>query len=454
MITVTTDGSGMYMAQVPAGPTVIDIVESTLPPGGEQTAGVDPTTVIVPAGGTATDIDGYKYPVPPTPAPPTNAPPTRAPPTSGPQPTPTSGQEPTPGGAEPTPATPTSGQEPTPGGSEPTPATPTGATPTQAPPTPSAPTPSECINAMINFNDLPDGTKLNGGEYLDVQYKPFYGLEFSSSGGLRDIPRLFDTAKVGNNTYGDPDLGSPNRKCPGGGPGKGKGGEPGPDGDNPYQNCEYLGNVLIIQEDNGFEEQPDDNQDGGTVTMDFSPMAEEVYEIGMLDVDYPVSITIVYIDDEGNMQEKPPIDVPVRGNNSNQTVVLNEKNVVQLRLNLKRSGATTFLSFCYTPPGPAPTPSIPAPTPSGGQEPTPGTSPTPSGGQEPTPGTSPTPSGGQEPTPGTSPTPSGGQEPTPGGVPEPTPPSPTGTQPTPASPTGIAPTQAPPPTPSRRNMYR
>lgn len=49
--------------------------------------------------------------------------------------------------------------------------------------------------------------------------------------------------------------------------------------------------MLIIQEDNVKEcgvDVPDDNQDGGTITMDFSPPAEMVYSIGLLDVDYEV----------------------------------------------------------------------------------------------------------------------------------------------------------------------
>ena len=60
VFTLTTDATGMYMAEVPAGPTVTDIVESTLPEGSVQTVGTDPTTVDVPAGGTATDLDGFK----------------------------------------------------------------------------------------------------------------------------------------------------------------------------------------------------------------------------------------------------------------------------------------------------------------------------------------------------------------------------------------------------------
>jgi hypothetical protein len=71
----------------------------------------------------------------------------------------------------------------------------------------------------------------------------------------------------------------------------------GKNGENPFQNCDYLGNMLIIQEDNKYGEQPDDNQDGGVVMMDFSPMVD-------LNVDYPVSIVIVYKNDEGKVKQK------------------------------------------------------------------------------------------------------------------------------------------------------
>ncbi len=49
------------MAEVPVGPTIMDIVESMLQPGAQQTARVDPTTLFL-VGGTATDIDGYYFP--------------------------------------------------------------------------------------------------------------------------------------------------------------------------------------------------------------------------------------------------------------------------------------------------------------------------------------------------------------------------------------------------------
>jgi hypothetical protein len=41
------DAAGMYMAEVPIGDTVIDIDESTLASGFEQTVGTDPTIVNV-----------------------------------------------------------------------------------------------------------------------------------------------------------------------------------------------------------------------------------------------------------------------------------------------------------------------------------------------------------------------------------------------------------------------
>ena len=58
--TLTTDENGMYMTNLAIGPASTNIVKGTLPPGYTQTAGVDPTTVVVPAGGTAAGIDGYQ----------------------------------------------------------------------------------------------------------------------------------------------------------------------------------------------------------------------------------------------------------------------------------------------------------------------------------------------------------------------------------------------------------
>jgi hypothetical protein len=61
--TVTTNSNGEYKTIVPAGSIVIDIDETTLPPGFVQTVGTNPTTVTVPAGGVATDLDGVRFPL-------------------------------------------------------------------------------------------------------------------------------------------------------------------------------------------------------------------------------------------------------------------------------------------------------------------------------------------------------------------------------------------------------
>jgi hypothetical protein len=58
--TVTTDGNGDYGRALPAGSTSLDVDETTLPAGAVQTEGTDPTVVVVPEGGGASDVDGYQ----------------------------------------------------------------------------------------------------------------------------------------------------------------------------------------------------------------------------------------------------------------------------------------------------------------------------------------------------------------------------------------------------------
>ena len=61
--TVTTDADGNYTVSVPAGDTVVDIDDTTLPDGAVQTEGTDPTTVTAVAGDTVTEEDnGYNIP--------------------------------------------------------------------------------------------------------------------------------------------------------------------------------------------------------------------------------------------------------------------------------------------------------------------------------------------------------------------------------------------------------
>ncbi|MBT8113990.1 MAG: hypothetical protein KJP04_01325, partial [Arenicella sp.] len=63
VVTVVTDTNGdIPPTSVPAGETVLDIVDSSLPSNIGQTEGTDPTTVSVPSSGATGDVDGYRPP--------------------------------------------------------------------------------------------------------------------------------------------------------------------------------------------------------------------------------------------------------------------------------------------------------------------------------------------------------------------------------------------------------
>ncbi len=57
---VTTDSNGYFTATVPAGVTLVDVTDTDLPTGAVQIVGSDPTSVNVPAGGSASDSNGYE----------------------------------------------------------------------------------------------------------------------------------------------------------------------------------------------------------------------------------------------------------------------------------------------------------------------------------------------------------------------------------------------------------
>ena len=290
-----------------------------------------------------------------------------------------------------------------------------------------------CEPVLVTFDEAADGTPLAPPLCVDNQWAEF-GLSFFAEGGKGKRPCLFDTANPGSEAEGgDEDLGAPNEACSPAGPGVGEGGAPGKEGEN----CEPLGNVLIVQEKN--VDVPDDNKEGGILTIDFpTEGGQYVYNIGLLDIDYETSVVIVHETEEGEITEYS-INVPTLGDNSYQTVEINQERVRWIKVMFSRSGAVTFVQFCpllVTPPAPTPIdlgpPSNGEPTPEGGTETgTPTATPTVGGGGgEPTPeggGGEPTPEGGGgEPTPeggGGEPTPEGGGgEPTPeGGGGEPTP---------------------------------
>ena len=236
-------------------------------------------------------------------------------------------------------------------------------------PVPSFAPTNVCNNVTIDFDTYPDGTPTLNGEYVSTEWFDSYGVILSASGGYLDIPRLLNTS----DSSVENDLGSPNKKCTPPGPGSGEGGEPG----MPGENCVPQGNVLIIQESNS--EIPDDNRDGGNITFDFSPNADIVYSIGLMDIGGTNTAIKVVHEDRFGTQNETTIIVIGLGNNAVQTVPINIENVSELTVNLAGSGAVTFISYCFIAGGgsrpptlltPMPNPPSPSPTtsPTGAQQ--------------------------------------------------------------------------------------
>jgi hypothetical protein len=125
-----------------------------------------------------------------------------------------------------------------------------------------------------------DFASVSEGQYVTNELQSDYLVTIEATGGYTPggAARVFNTANPGTTDNGDPDLGSPNSKCDGGGPGKGNGGAPG----SSHSNCVPLGNVLIVQEDD--KDQPDDNGGGGTIKFSFT-RAAKIQDISILDID-------------------------------------------------------------------------------------------------------------------------------------------------------------------------
>lgn len=189
-----------------------------------------------------------------------------------------------------------------------------------------------CELKTVDFNEQPIG------KYLTNEYAA-YGLTLSASGGEGSAPRVFDTGNPGNEMEGDSDLGTPNQDC--GGPGTGEGGKRGKLGEN----CKFLGNVLIVQEPgNDKMDIPDDNMEGGDVTLKFQ--GQYVKQIGLLDVDYEAKLLVEFNHSSGKALRT--MHIPLLGDNSYQVINIDVEGVTSMKLDLRRSGSISFVSFCPT----------------------------------------------------------------------------------------------------------
>jgi hypothetical protein len=146
---------------------------------------------------------------------------------------------------------------------------------------------------VIDFNTDGKGNKLTNKNYVRDEWHSAFGMKVTvedAKGGYAPLKkaRIFDSSKP---TGYDWDLGTPNHKCPGGGPGIGIGGEPG----KPGENCIPQGNLLIVQESNKYD--ADDNLYGGVIAFTFDSPTR-IGHLGILDMEYGRSwLEILTVDD-------------------------------------------------------------------------------------------------------------------------------------------------------------
>lgn len=179
------------------------------------------------------------------------------------------------------------------------------------------------------------------GDWIRRQYLDDYGVKITAHNP--DVldraytpngnARIFDTSLHRDN---DPDLGSPNKDCPGGGPGTGDGGKRGSGGEN----CDPVGMVLIIQQ-GGRGGEPSDNARGGTLRFDFE---KPVFfsDIGLMDIDEK-DHRLIFTTSDGS---KKLFTFKGFGDNGVQRVIANQYDVIKLEVVFPKSGAITEINFC------------------------------------------------------------------------------------------------------------
>ena len=195
----------------------------------------------------------------------------------------------------------------------------------------------KCKIDWIDFSTDGDGNPLKGGMYVKDNWKKKYGFSILAEGvGAESKARLLDSSRPGVARQ----LGAPNSACrPNRGPGKGWGGRPGKKGEN----CEKLGNVLILQDENVMK--PKDNAKGGKITFLFDKPTS-IMTIGLLDINSSKNKLHVYYN---GRRSGATGKVPRLGNNSHQVLPLHQGNVVELEVILEGNGAVTGIGFCSDP---------------------------------------------------------------------------------------------------------
>jgi hypothetical protein len=198
-----------------------------------------------------------------------------------------------------------------------------------------------CNKVNIDFNSLANDIPLQGGRYISTEYLRDYGVKLTASGGLNDLPRLFNTSLVGSVAS----LGSPNQECSPSGPGEGKSGAPG----QPGENCEPQGNILIIQNKNDDGELPDPNAAGGVISVELSSRVIFTFGIRLMNiVGNGTTVKIAYVNAAGIKIPKT-IAVVGLGENSIETVPVFKSGVFRIAVNLSGPGAIAEIGLCVSP---------------------------------------------------------------------------------------------------------
>lgn len=207
---------------------------------------------------------------------------------------------------------------------------------------------------ILDWETDAQGNALSPGQVIDDEFHSATGISItvqaeSERADGSDVSAIFPS----DQPTADPDLGTPNETCPGGGPGEGEGGEVGEEGEN----CTPLGNILIIptvgdNDGDGFiDGMPDDDARGGLVTFLFSdPVTLDYLQI--LDQEAGETAVIRAYNnvsgDAGALIEE--VSTMPLGNNSFQQVDLAAQGV--MRLDVQYLGSGGLASLAYTPEGP------------------------------------------------------------------------------------------------------
>lgn len=196
---------------------------------------------------------------------------------------------------------------------------------------------------ILDFEGPAPGTviagNMPGGGAAPGTYFPGLTVEVANGGSGPGSAIIFDSSSP---TGWDHDLGTPNQAC--GGPGQGDGGQAG----TPGENCEALGNILIVAENivdvspaDGLVDDPDDEASGGTISFIFdSAIIPE--SIVILDIDAEnASVSLYY--ENSNIVTINALDL---GNNSAQTIDLYQYGSVdRIEVYFSSSGAVAELVF-------------------------------------------------------------------------------------------------------------